>query len=146
MMDLDSSVRVLINLRRKKEKTIRRLAQDEQARRRVRAWLLFKHNGRAARPNVADRACRLARTRPRPQRQARQAIRETETSSDGGRTRSGSANVDKSNQVREKQSENQRAWMRMDEETLQCSELQGHDKNETVIKSNVRRVRYMPEK
>ena len=43
----------------------------------------------------------MAQTRPRPQRQARQAIRETETSSEGGKTRSGSANVDKSNQVRE---------------------------------------------
>ena len=55
MMDLDSSaslscqrgwsaiksVCVLIKLRREKEKIIRRLAQDEQARRRVRAWLLF---------------------------------------------------------------------------------------------------------
>ena len=56
------------------------------------------------------------------------------------------ANVDKSNQVREKQSKNQRHWMRMDEETLQCSELQGHDENETVIKSNARRVRCTPEK
>ena len=95
---------------------------------------------------MAGRACRLAWTRPRPQRQARQAIRETETNSEGGKTRSGSANVDKSNQVREKQSKNQRAWMRMDEETLQCSELQGHDENETVIKSNARQVRCMSEK
>ena len=92
---------MLINLRRKKEKTIRRLAQDEQARRCVRAQLLFKHDGWTARPNVVDRACRLTRTRPWPQRQARQAIRETETSSEGGKTRSGSANIDKSNQVRE---------------------------------------------
>ena len=51
---------------------------------------------------MADRVCRLARTRPRPQRQARQAIRETETSSEGGKIMSGSANVDKSNQVRER--------------------------------------------
>ena len=129
---------MLIKLRREKEKIIRRLAQDEQARRRVRARLLLKHDGRTPRPNVTGRACRLTRTRPRPQRQARQAIRETETSSEGGKTRSGSANVDKSNQVREKQSKNQRHWMRMDEETLQCSELQGHDENETVIKSNAR--------
>ena len=109
---------MLIKLRREKEKIIRRLAQDEQARRRVRARLLLKHNGRMARPNVAGRACRLARIRPQPQRQARQAIRETETNNEGGKIRSGSANVDKSNQVREKQSKNQRAWMRMDEETL----------------------------
>ena len=107
---------MLINLRRKKEKTIRRLAQDEQARRRVRAWLLLKHDGRTPRPNVAGRACRLAWTRPRPQRQARQAIRETETSSEGGKTRSGSANVDRSNQVREiskaKAREHGCGWMR----------------------------------
>ena len=95
---------------------------------------------------MADRACRLARTRPRPQRQARQAIRETETNSEGGKTRSGSANVDKSNQVKKKQSKSQRAWMQMDEETLQCSELQGHDENETVIKSNARRVWCTPKK
>ena len=109
-------------------------ADRGKARRHVRTRLFLKHDGRMARPNVAGRACRLARTRLWPQRQARQAIRETETSSEGGKTRSGSANVDKSNQVREKQSENQRAWMRMDEETLQCRELQGHDENETVIK------------
>ena len=100
----------------------------------MRARLLFKYDSRTARPNVAERACRLARTRPRPQRQARQAIRETETNSEGGKTRSGSANVDKSNQVKEKQSKSQRAWIQMDEETLQCSELQGHDENETIIK------------
>ena len=93
---------MLIKLRKEKEKIIRRLAQNEQARRRVRARLLFKHDGRTARPNVAGRACRLARTRPRPQRQARQAIRETETSSEGGKTRSGLTNVDRSNQVRER--------------------------------------------
>ena len=93
---------MLIKLRREKEKIIRRLAQDEQARRRVRTRLLLKHDGRTARPNVTGRAYRLARTRPRPQRQARQAIREIETSSEGGKTRSGSANVDISNQVRER--------------------------------------------
>ena len=75
------------------------------------AQLLPKHDGRTVWPNVAGRACRLARTRPRPQRQARQAIRETETSSEGGKIMSGSANVDKSNQVREKQSISQRAWI-----------------------------------
>ena len=69
-----------------------------------------------------------------------------ETNNEGGKTRSGSANIDKSNQVKEKQSKSQRAWMRMDEETLQCSELQGHDENETVIKSNARRVRCTLEK
>ena len=93
---------MLIKLRRENEKIIRRLAQDEQARRRVRARLLLKYDGKTLRPNMAGRACRLARTRPRPQRQARHAIRETKTSSEGGKTRSGSANVDKSNQVREK--------------------------------------------
>ena len=99
MMDLDSSVSlscqrgwsaiksvcVLIKLRREKDKIIRRLAQDKQARRRVRAQVLLKHDARMARPNVADRECRLARTRPRPQRQARQAIRKIETSSEGGK-------------------------------------------------------------
>ena len=88
---------MLIKLRREKDRIIRKLAQDKQARRRVQARLLLKHDGRAARPNVAGKACRLARTRPRPQRQARQIIRETETSSEGGKTRSGSTNIDKSN-------------------------------------------------
>ena len=107
---------MLIKLRREKEKIIRRLAQDKQARRRVRAQLLLKHDGRTAWPNVAGRACRLARTRPRPQRQARQAIREIETSSEGGKIRSGSANVDRSNQVRERSKAKARehgcGWMR----------------------------------
>ena len=107
---------MLIKLRREKEKIIRRLAQDEQARRRVRARLLLKHDGRMARPNVAGRACRLARTRRRPQRQVRQPIRETETSSEVGKTRSGLANVDKSNQVRERSKAKARehgcGWMR----------------------------------
>ena len=107
---------MLIKLRREKDKIIRRLAQDKQARRRVRARLLLKYDGRTARPNVAGRACRLARTRPRPQRQARQAIREIETCSEGGKTRSGSANVDRSNQVRERSKAKARehgcGWMR----------------------------------
>ena len=107
---------MLIKLRREKEKIIRRLAQDVQARRRVRARLLVKHDSKTARPNVAGRACRLARTKPRPQRQARQTIRETETSSEGGKIMSGSANVDKSNQVRERSKAKARehgcGWMR----------------------------------